>query len=186
MPEAQLEDHGSGLAPTTDGWFVVNTRDAQWLTSESGEKQPSGSECPFESGRAEFTQLGFRLHVLAPGEANGLYHGENQQEDFLVLSGRCLLLVDGEERRLEAWDFFHSPAWTEHIFVGAGDEPCVILMAGGRSAPWEVRYPVSELAARHGASAKEDTADPDQAYADHEPSRRGRPSYWDRLPWASA
>jgi hypothetical protein len=43
---------------------------------------------------------------------------------------------------------------------------------------------VSELAARHGASAQEETSDPSQAYVGFEPSRRGRPSYWGRLPWA--
>jgi uncharacterized cupin superfamily protein len=184
MPEAPLEDFGSGLAPTGDGWFVVNVRDAQWLTSENGEKKPSGSECAFESGRAEFTQLGVRLHVLEPGEGNGLYHSESEQEDFLVLAGECLLLVEGEERELRAWDFVHSPAGTEHIFVGAGNGPCVIFMVGGRSEDWQVRYPVSELAARHGASAQEETSDPDRAYVDFEPSRRARPSYWDALPWA--
>ncbi|HUQ23215.1 MAG TPA: cupin domain-containing protein [Gaiellaceae bacterium] len=184
MPEATLEDSGSGLAPAGEGWFVVNVRDARWLTSENGDKRPSGSECSFESRQAEFPQLGIRLHVLAPGEPNGLYHAENQQEDFLVLAGECRLLVEGGERVLRAWDFFHAPAGTEHIFVGAGDEPCVILMAGGRSMPWEVLYPVSELAAQYGASAEEATSDPDQAYVGFEPSRRERPSYWDRLPWA--
>jgi uncharacterized cupin superfamily protein len=184
VSEAPLEDLGSGLAPTADGWFVVNVRDAQWLTSEGGEKQPSGSECPFESGRAEFPQLGIRLHVLPPGEPNGLYHTESQQEDFLVLAGECILLVEGEERRLGPWDFVHCPAGTEHIFVGAGHAPCVLLMTGSRSGDWRVHYPVSELAARHGASADEATSDPDRAYRRFEPSRRSRPSYWDALPWA--
>jgi uncharacterized cupin superfamily protein len=185
MPQAQLEDSGSGLAPAGDGWFVVNVRDAQWLTSENGEKQPSGSECSFDSAKAEFTELGIRLHVLPPGEPNGLYHSESQQEDFLVLSGECVLLVEGEERRLRAWDFVHCPPGTEHIFVGAGDVPCAILMTGSRTGDWHVRYPVSELAARHGASVDEETSDPQQAYVGRfEPSRRGRPSYWDRLPWA--
>jgi uncharacterized cupin superfamily protein len=185
VPEAPLEEVGSGLAPAGDGWFVVNVRDAAWLTSENGEKQPSGSECAFESEKVEFPQLGIRLHVLEPGEPNGLYHAENQQEAFLVLSGECRLLVEGEERLLRPWDFFHSPAGTEHIFVGAGDGPCVILMAGARTeSPWQVLYPVSELAARYGASAKEETSDPRQAYVGFEPSRRERPSYWDRLPWA--
>jgi uncharacterized cupin superfamily protein len=109
MPEAPLEDQGSGLAPAGEGWFVVNVRAAEWLTTENGEKQPSGSECSFETRKAEFTQLGVRLHVLPPGEPNGLYHSESQQEDFLVLSGECLLLVEGEERRLRAWDFVHCP-----------------------------------------------------------------------------
>lgn len=184
MPEAPLEDSGSGLAPAGEGWFVVNVRDAQWLTSENGGKQPSGSECAFESRKAVFAQLGVRLHVLPPGEPNGLYHSESQQEDFLVLSGECLLLVEGEERRLRAWDFVHCPPGTEHIFVGAGEGPCVILMTGSRTGDWRVHYPVSELAARHGASADEATSDPDQAYVRFEPSRRERPTYWDSLPWA--
>jgi uncharacterized cupin superfamily protein len=185
VSEARLEDSGSGLAPTTGGWFVVNVRDAMWLTSEtSGPLRPSGSECAFESPMAEFSQVGIRLHVLPPGEPNGLYHHESQQEAFLVLSGECRLLVEGEERLLRPWDFFHSPAGTEHIFVGAGDAPCVIFMTGARSEDWRVRYPVSDLAARYGASAEEETNDPRQAYVAFEPSRRERPSYWQRLPWA--
>ena len=184
MPEAPLTDAGSGLEPAGDGWFVVNVQDAQWLTSENGDKRASGSECAFESRQFWFRQLGVRLHVLAPGEPNGLYHSESEQEAFLVLSGECRLLVEGEERLLQQWDFFHSPSGTEHIFVGAGDEPCVIFMAGARSEDWKVRYPVSELAARYGASAEEETSDPAQAYVGFEPSRRERPAYWERLPWA--
>src|SRR5947209_19232888 len=108
-------------------------------------------------------------------EPDGLYDSENQQEAFFVLSGECKLLVEGEERLLRPWDFFHSPAGTEHIFVGAGDGPCVILMAGGRSEDWQVFYPVSEFAARYVASAEKETTDPKQAYARFEPSRRERP-----------
>lgn len=186
MREAPLEDKGSGLAPVGDGWFAVNVRDAQWLSSEGGEGRPSGSECSFESGAAEFGQLGIRLHVLPPGEPNGLYHSESAQEDFLVISGECTLLVEGRERTLRAWDFFHSPAGTEHIFVGAGDVPCVLVMVGSRVGDWRVTYPVSELAARHGASVERETNDPDEAYAaaGFAPSRRARPSFWSRLPWA--
>src|ERR671935_3205527 len=164
MPEAPLEDSGSGLAPAAEGWFVVNVRDAEWLTSENGEKQPSGSECAFESQEFWFRQFGIRLHVLPPGESNGLYHSESAQEDFLVLSGECRLLVEGEERILRPWDFFHSPAGTEHILVGAGDAPCVILMAGARGEGWQVRYAVSELADRDGAGGEGGTAHPRQAY----------------------
>jgi uncharacterized cupin superfamily protein len=184
VSEARLDDSGSGLAPAGDGWFVVNVRDAEWWTSESGDKRPSGSECAFESQEFWFRQLGIRLHVLEPGEPNGLYHTESHQEAFLVLSGECKLLVEGAERLLRPWDFFHSPAGTEHIFVGAGDAPCVILMAGARSEDMQVHYPVSELAARYGASAEEETADTKQSYALFQPSQRARPSYWDSLPWA--
>jgi uncharacterized cupin superfamily protein len=184
MPEAPLADSGSGLAAAGDGWFVVNVRDAEWWTSENGDKKPSGSECAFESAEFWFRQLAVRLHVLEPGEPNGLYHSESQQEAFLVLSGECTLLVEGEERPLRPWDFFHSPAGTEHIFVGAGDGPCAILMAGARSEDSGLHYPVSEVAARYDASAEEETSDPSQAYTRFEPSRRGRPSSWSRLPWA--
>jgi uncharacterized cupin superfamily protein len=184
VPEARLDDSGSGLSPARDGWFVVNVRDAEWLTSENGAKQPFGSDCTFESPAFEFPQLAIRLQVVEPGEPSGLYHAETAQEAFLVLSGQCRLLVEGEERLLRPWDFFHSPAGTEHIFVGAGDGPCVILMVGARPEDMQVRYPVSELAARYGASAQEETSDQDKAFARFEPLRRERPSYWDRLPWA--
>ena len=93
-------------------------------------------------------------------------------------------VVESEERLLGPWDFFHCPAGTEHIFVGAGDGPCVILMAGARSDDERALYPVSALAARYGASAKEETSDPDQAYAGSEAARLARPASWDRLPWA--
>jgi uncharacterized cupin superfamily protein len=68
--------------------------------------------CNFESEygdpQVEFDQLGINLSVLEPGQS-GIYHAESNQEAFLVLSGECTLLVEGEERRLRSWDFFHSP-----------------------------------------------------------------------------
>jgi len=105
VPEAPLEDSGSGLAPAGDGWFVVNVRDTAWWTSET-----LGSACVFESREAHFQEFGINLSVLEPDEANCLYHSESQQEAFLVLSGECKLLVEGSERSLRPWDFFHCPA----------------------------------------------------------------------------
>jgi uncharacterized cupin superfamily protein len=179
MPEAGLEYSGSGLVPTGEGWFVVNVRDAEWWVSKT-----FGSGTAFESEAAEFTQLGINIAVLEPGEPSCLYHSENQQEAFLVLSGECRLLVNGEERLLGPWDFFHCPAGTEHVFVGAGDGPSAILMTGARTKDEQLLYAKSELAARYGASAEEETPDPKQAYASFERPERGRPSYWERLPWA--
>lgn len=179
MDEARLENSGSGLAPTGDGWFVVNVRDARWWTSDT-----LGSGWLLEDRDFSFSQLGLNLRVLEPGQPNGLYHSEATQEAFLVLSGECTLLVEGEERLLRQWDFFHSPAGTEHIFVGAGDGPCTILMLGPRPEEEQLHYPVSELAARYGASVEEATSDPDKAYAQWEEGRLGRPSSWHRLPWA--
>jgi len=179
MTEARLEDTGAGLAPAGEGWFVVNVRDTAWITTET-----FGSGCNFESSASPFAELGFNISVLEPGKPNCLYHSESQQEAFLVLSGECTLLVDGQERPLRSWDFVHCPAGVEHVFVGAGDEPCVVLMTGVRNEDEQLLYPVSELAARHGASAEEETPDPRQAYAFFERPRPGRPDYWASLPWA--
>jgi uncharacterized cupin superfamily protein len=97
-----------------------------------------------------------------------MYHWEADQEDFLVLSGEALLIAEGEERPLRQWDFFHCPAGTKHIIVGAGDEPCVVLAVGAREhqggAGWG-GYMVDETALRHGAGVEEKTTDPAQAYA---------------------
>jgi len=181
VPEAQLQDFGSGLTPVSEGWFVVNARDAEWWFAGT-----RGARCAFENEYGdppvEFGGLGINLTVLEPAQTV-LYHAEANQEAFLVLAGECALLVEGEERRLRPWDFFHSPPWTEHAFVGAGEGPSVILMAGARSDPG-VRYPASELAARHGASVAEDTSDWRQAYATVELFRRERPPSWALLPWA--
>jgi uncharacterized cupin superfamily protein len=179
VAEAPLSDSGSGLAPAGDGWFVVNARDAEWWVSKT-----FGSGCGFESGEFSFPQLGINLSVMQPGEPNCLYHSESQQEDFLVLAGECRLLVDGEERLLRQWDFMHCPAGTEHVFVGAGDGPSVVLMVGVRSEDEKLLYPKSQLAAQYGASAEEETSNPRQAYAPYEQPERGRPAYWARLPWA--
>ena len=184
MREAQLKDSGLGLAPATEGWFVVNVRDAEWWFADS-----RGARCSFESEygepAVEFPQLGINLTVLEAGQTT-LYHAESSQEAFLVLSGECKLLVEGEERPLAPWDFVHCPAGVEHVFVGSGDGPCTILMVGARTKDEQLLYPVSELAAAYGASAENETSDARQAYAPFERPTRGRPAYWDRLPWASS
>ena len=135
--------------------------------------------------RAWFTQLGINISVLMPGEPNCLYHSESQQEAFLVLSGECKLLVEGEERPLRQWDFVHCPAGTEHVFVGAGDGPCAILMAGARTEDEQLLYP--RLGAR-GAIRRERgkgrRRTRSQAYAPFERPRKEKPPYWDQLPWA--
>jgi uncharacterized cupin superfamily protein len=177
VEEARLEDTGAGLAPASAGWFVLNVRDAVWLPSDS-----FASAGVFESDAEEF-QVGHTIAVLQPGQPSGLYHQESVQEDFLVLTGECLLLVEGEERRLKAWDFVHCPGGTEHIFVGAGDGPCVLFMVGARAPDRSIVYPRSELALRHGAGAHADTTVSAEAYA---PYSRWQPGSIDHtgLPWA--
>jgi len=124
------------------------------------------------------------LFPLRGGTPSALYHRESNQEDFLVLAGECLLLIEGEERRLRAWDFVHCPPETEHIFIGAGDGPCVIFMAGGRIGEKRITYARSELALRYGAGAETETSVPREAYAPFPSWQPGLPESWDGLPWA--
>jgi uncharacterized cupin superfamily protein len=124
-----------------------------------------------EPAGVDWPDLGVNVQVMQPGEPNCRYHSEPVQEDFLVLHGECIAIVDGEERRLRQWDLLHCPAGTEHVFVGAGDGPCAVLMIGSRRVD-EAHYPVSDVAARYDASVTEATDDPAVAYAD-----------WRREPW---
>ena len=162
IPEAPLEESGHGLVPKGDGWFVVNARRARWR-----ERPGRGFRCVFE-GEPDFPQLGVSLYVLAPGEPIGMYHWEADQEDFLVLAGEALLIIEGEERPLGRWDFVHCPAGSQHIIVGAGERPCVVLAVGARAhstgAGWG-GYTVSEVALRHGAGVERETTDVGEAYA---------------------
>jgi uncharacterized cupin superfamily protein len=178
--EAKHQETPAGLAPEGEGWFVVNVRDTAWITHHA-----FGSGCNFESREARFPELGINISVMEPGQPMCLYHEENAQEDFLVLSGECVLLVNGEERPLKQWDFVHSPSGTEHVIVGAGDGPAIVLAVGTRPEDEHLRYPRSELAERYGASAEQDTTDPQEAYSPFERVEPGRPAYWDDLPWAS-
>lgn len=130
-----------------------------------------------------FDQLGFTLAVLEPDKPSGIYHAESSQENFLVLAGTCLLLIEEQEHRLRAWDFVHCPPHTRHIFVGAGDGPCVIFMTGARREDDTLLYPVSEVAAAHGASVAEETPAPAAAYQRFPKWRVGRPNAWEQLPW---
>jgi quercetin dioxygenase-like cupin family protein len=158
VAEAELKQTDAGLIPQGEGWFVLNARDASWIRSEE-----RGQDTDLEGGQ-EWAQLGFRIQVVAPGQ-RGVYHRERGQEDFLVVSGECVAVIEGQERRLKAWDFVHCPPWTEHVFVGTGEAPCVIVMVGSRVGGFEVVYLVNEIAATHDASVLEETSSPDEAYA---------------------
>jgi len=181
VEEARLERLEAGLTPVTEGWFVVSVPEAAWVTNDA-----LGAACIFEGDDVSFPQLGFTIAVLQPGQAGGRYHREANQENFLVLAGECLLLIEGDERRLGAWDFVHCPPHTEHAFVGAGEAPCVIFMTGARE-DWPEKgivYPRSELALRHGAGVEAETTVPAEAYAPVPKWEPGRPRSWTGLPWA--
>jgi len=180
VEEARLEQLEAGLTPVSDGWFVVSIPDAAWVTNEA-----LGDACIFEGDDAPFPDIGYTLVVLQPGQASR-YHREANQEDFLVLAGECLLLIEGEERPLKAWDFVHCPPDTEHGFVGKGDGPCLIFMSGARKG-WPEKgivYPRSEVALRHGAGVESETTSPAEAYAAFPKWEPGPPEDWDGLPWA--
>jgi uncharacterized cupin superfamily protein len=156
MAEANLE----GGVPQTAGWFVVNARDARW------EHDETGASCSFSGeGEAHFDDLGVRMYWLSPGQPMSMYHHEAGQEDFLVLRGSCLAIVEGEERELRAFDLFHCPPRTPHTIVGAGEEPALILAVGARKERGSARYPFDPVAVRHGAGVERDTASSAEAYA---------------------
>jgi uncharacterized cupin superfamily protein len=166
MPEATLDRTENGLIPKSEGWYVLNAREAKWVHSNG-----VGSYCGFE-GDVRFPELGINLNVMEPGEPMAMYHTENAQEDFLVLSGEALLIVEDEERPLRQWDLFHCPAFTAHTIVGAGDGPCVIVAAGARLDKPGGEYVVSDAAIKHGAGVEEGTP-PAEAYARFGPLEDG-------------
>jgi uncharacterized cupin superfamily protein len=156
-------------------WFVQNVADAEWWVNEKfGARTmlvPHGS------------QVGARVHVLEPGKPMTLYHRESEQEGFLVIEGKCLLIVEGEERRLKPWDYFHCAPGTTHSFVGADDGPCVMVTVGRRSEDGTILYARNDIALSHGAGVEQGTDTPSEAYAPFPKWEPGRPGGWDSLPW---
>jgi len=171
VPEAPFRETKHGLVADVEGWFVLNTRDSRWR-----DYGPMGFSCNFE-GKRRFPQLGINVNVLPRGASLGLYHRENHQEDFLVLAGECVLVVEGEKRSLRAWDFVHCPGGTAHMIVGDGDEPAVVLAVGGRGGRTGLRYLVDPVAAELGVSVETETTKPADAYASF--PRPSRTSYRD-------
>ena len=186
MPaEARLESVASGLAPVAPGgWFVVNAGDAAWVNNDR-----HGGVCIFESdefvlrGRPDLTEYvkpgaGFVIRVVSPGQPTGAFHAESVDENFLVVAGECILIVEDEERHLRTWDLVHCPPGTGHTFVGAGDGPCVIVCSGNRDladATFWREYRPSEIAHRHGLGEERSPRDAWKVE---------RPPQWPELPWS--
>ena len=173
VPEAPFEETEHGPLPAGAGWFVLNARDARWF------KREGQGFVPALQGRGDFEQLAMGLYVLGPGEPMAMYHWETDQEDFLVLSGEALLIIEGGERPLRQWDFVHCPPGAKHVIVGAGEFPCIVFAVGALEhhttgsrvdgtlqgvEDWGA-YTVDEAALRHGAGVEKETTDADEAYA---------------------
>jgi quercetin dioxygenase-like cupin family protein len=156
-------------------WFVRNVADSDWSMNEK-----FGARTMLVPGGDEI-QFGTRVHVLEPGKPSTMYHRETGQEGFLVVEGECLLIVDGEERPLKQWDYFHCAPDTPHSFVGAGDGPCVLVTLGLREG--SIVYERNDTALEHGAGVEEETDTPAVAYAPFPKWEDGRPASWDELPW---
>ena len=173
VPEAPLRSTRFGLVPDGEGWFVVNAAETRWR-----DYGRLGAACDFQ-GKRPFRQIGINVNVLDPGEPLAMYHRENHQEGFLVLAGECLLVVEGQERTLAAWDFVHGPGGTEHAIVGAGEGPAVVLAVGARGRRKGITYLVESAALRRGAGVDQETTRSAEAYAGF--PRAKRCSY--RLGW---
>jgi quercetin dioxygenase-like cupin family protein len=159
--KARMEPTETGLVPADDGWFIANVAELGWETVPGG-----GAWCGFGSPNAPSPVLGIGVHVLWPGDTPGYYHAESNQEGFLVLSGECIAVVEGEEHRMRAWDYLHCPPGTAHITVGVGDEPCALLMVGTRSPDPTIRYLVEPAAAKYGAAVDTESNSPREVYKD--------------------
>ena len=167
VPEAPLGTTRHGLSPKGEGWYVLNMREAEWRHADG-----RGAVCvvvdDFEGWRQESAQFGVNPFVLQPGAPLAMYHWEADQEDFLVVAGEALLVVEGEERSLRAWDFVHCPPKTRHVIVGAGTGPCLVIAIGARAHDGQrdsLGFTVDEAAKRHGATVEKDTLDGGVAYA---------------------
>jgi quercetin dioxygenase-like cupin family protein len=169
MQEAQIVETETGLVPATEGWSILNLAEISWETLPGG-----GTWCGFDPPDHPSPLLGIGVHVLWPGDTPGKYHAESNQEGFLVLSGECLAIVEGEERRMGQWDYLHCPPGTAHITIGAGDGPCAILMVGTRAPDRTIHYPADPVAAKHGAAVAVATDSPREAYAGRPPITRTR------------
>jgi uncharacterized cupin superfamily protein len=174
IPEAHLSHSAAGRAAETDGWFIVNVADGAGMHTDR-----FGDACRFEVAAGRFPEFGINVRVLEPGQPNCLYHREDSQEAFLVLSGECVAIVEEEERPMRTGDFLYTPPGTAHVLVGAGAGPCAVLMVGTRKDPEELLYPVSPVAAAYGASVEEETSDEETAYAGVE----GQLGPLGRVPW---
>ena len=175
VPEAPLRQAEAGLLAGGDGWFVLNVADAHATHSDR-----FGTSSRFEDRpEVEFPEFGFNVRLLQPGQPASLYHRENAQEVFLVLSGECVAIVEEEERLLGKGDLLYIPPGTAHVLVGAGDGPSTVLMAGTRKDPEDLLYPVSAAAARYGASVDRETTDEQEAYAGVEAAQ----GPLGRVPW---
>jgi len=167
VSESQLVPTEHGLVPKGDGWFVLNARETHWW-----DRGGRGVLCEFEGagfeGATDFPQLGINVSRLEPGEPMSMYHWEADQEDFLLLAGEAILVIEGEERPLRAWDFVHCPAGTKHTIVAAGTAPCLVLAVGARTLSrgkdWGA-YTVEPAASRLGVGVERETTEPDEAYA---------------------
>lgn len=163
MHEARINHTEQGSLPADGGWFILNLGEMAWDTVP-GFGTWRGFD--FAARPAREPGSGVHIHVLEAGESNGYYHSEDAQEGFLVLSGECLAVVEGEERTMRQWDYLHSPPGTAHITVGAGSAPCVILMFGSPDPSRHVSWIADETAARHGVSVSRTTSDGAEAYPD--------------------
>src|SRR4051794_31491989 len=95
VPEEPMEDREHGRRAAGGGGIVLTVADSNGIGSDR-----SGPFTAFETPDHPHPHFGIGVHILWLGQPNGLYHEEDTQEDFLVLSGECILLVEEQERRM--------------------------------------------------------------------------------------
>jgi mannose-6-phosphate isomerase-like protein (cupin superfamily) len=182
--EAPFEETEHGLVCKGEGWFLVNAREVRWRESKG-----RGVSSNF-GGDTLFDQLGVGITVVGPNEPTTSYHWESDEEDFLVLRGGGIAILDGEEHELRQWDAIHCPPGVVHAFVG-GPDGLVLFGVGARERhtmvnergervgkPGESGYVANPVAARYGAAPEHDTEDPREAYKGFPPREPVRYGGW--------
>lgn len=82
--------------------------------------------------RLGLTAVGLGLYRLAPGQGTTFTHShERQEEVYVVLEGRGVLLVDGEELPLVRGDLVRVAPEARRALRAADDAALLLLCAGG-------------------------------------------------------
>lgn len=66
-------------------------------------------------------------HTLAPGVTIGRHTHEHEMESMVIVSGRAVHIINGEEQILEKGDIIAAMPGDTHQIACLGDEPLVLI-----------------------------------------------------------
>lgn len=66
-------------------------------------------------------------HTLAPGVSIGTHTHEHEMESMVIVSGRALHVINGQEQLLEPGDLIAAMPGDTHSIACRGEEPLVLI-----------------------------------------------------------